>query len=213
MKYSDFRNFSISRTCNKVYKDFHDYREYLRNDFNHRCGYCNVSDDFLSNYLEIDHFVPCDYYSNNNLDSLETDYTNLIYCCKKCNLAKSNKYDNNGESYDNILFYDPVRVNYNSIFYRNEYGRICSNDDKGNQMIINLKLYRPIHNMEFILDEIENVKEMLENKIEEEKDGKKRTKYSEQYILLLKTSDSFQKVFRQKYKSKSFVDCKIPIMV
>lgn len=93
MKYKDFRNHIIKRTCNKKLKDYTSYKKYLAEDFKHRCAYCNTLDSIASPMLfTVDHFVPRDVFKEKNI-SLDTDYNNLMYSCIKCNLAKSNKYE------------------------------------------------------------------------------------------------------------------------
>ena len=93
MKYKDFRNFKIKRTCNKKFEDYKKYKEYLAKDFNHRCAYCNTRDDIIEPlYFTIDHYVPRDSFKGKN-ENLENDYNNLMYACPKCNFAKGKKYE------------------------------------------------------------------------------------------------------------------------
>ena len=44
MKYDEFRNFKITRTCNKEYKRYKSYKKFLKKDFHNRCAYCNTWD-------------------------------------------------------------------------------------------------------------------------------------------------------------------------
>ena len=44
MKYDEFRNFRITRTCNKEYKPYKSYKKFLKKDFHNRCAYCNTWD-------------------------------------------------------------------------------------------------------------------------------------------------------------------------
>lgn len=93
MKYKDFRNYNIKRTCNKKFKDYKKYKKYLAEDFKHRCAYCNTLDSIAKPmHFAVDHFVPREVFKGKN-DSLDTDYNNLMYACEKCNLAKSSKYE------------------------------------------------------------------------------------------------------------------------
>lgn len=207
MKYADFRDFPIERTCKIEFKTVSKYREYLRTDFKKRCGYCNVSDELFTNKHEIDHFIPRKFFENKSLFYLDYDYSNLVYCCKKCNLAKADKYESDGKSIDNIMFADPAKIDYNKLFYRNEYGRICSNNNFGNKMIIELKLYRPIHNIEFILDELNSVISLMERKLNEEKKLLVKNRISIQLNKLRSQYINFTHIYNEKYKSKFFIEC------
>lgn len=181
MKYKDFRNYKIVRNCQKTFNDYHSYIYNLSEDFNHRCAYCNMSDRIISQGFAIDHFIPMAAFKDTEKQSLENDYNNLIYSCPKCNNTKRDQYDGNLEddTYENNLFYNPVDVDYNNIFYRNEYGGISSEDIKGKEMIVNLRLYSPIYNLSFLIEEIDNLLEKINNKAEKCQDADLRKYYNE----------------------------------
>ena len=153
MKYKNFRNFRIVRNCKREYKNYKSYLPNLASDFNHRCAYCNTHDRYISQGYPIDHFIPRETYEKAGLMELEYDYNNLMYCCPKCNNSKSSQYEGNinDGSYQNDFFYNPVDIDYNDIFYRNEYGGISSEDIKGKDMIIRLKLYYSIYYFSFFV--------------------------------------------------------------
>ena len=121
----------------------------------------------------------------------------------KCNLSKGDKYKGDIESssrIENELFYNPVYTDYNTIFYRNELGGIDSDDPKGREMIKMLKLYRPIHNLGWLLERLEKMCERLETAIEREKDPERKRllelaagKLAREYVKKVK-------VFRAAYK-------------
>lgn len=203
MKYKDFRNFKITRTCKKKYNRFNNYLSFLRKDFNKRCAYCNTDDMLLNENYRVDHFIPQKVIIDANKPSLLTDYNNLMYCCPKCNLSKSSKYSGNinDGSYNNDLFYNPVDIDYNKIFYRNEYGGISSEDQKGKNMIINLKLYSPIYNFAFLIEEIEEVKEKLVSKMEGNIEQKE--KYMEIYLKLDTYKKRIENLFKCNYYNNS----------
>ena len=148
-----FRDYTIKRTCTKKYKDYHSYFKYLREDFNHRCAYCNLLDTQITTSYEVDHFVP-EVVFKDEWPELKTTYANLVYSCKKCNVAKSSQYqgDITQKRINNELFYEPEETDYGTIFYRGEDGGICSDDTRGRGMITRLKLYRPIHNLAWICE-------------------------------------------------------------
>lgn len=162
-----FRDYTIKRTCTKNYKNYSDYKPYLKEDFSERCAYCNLSDTSITTPFEVDHFVPRDAFKD-DWPECETLYENLVYSCKKCNLAKSNWFRGNVSKriVENEYFYNPVETDYGEIFYRDDAGGISSDDEKGRDMIDKLKLYRPIHNMAWICETLKNTRDKLILQIE-----------------------------------------------
>jgi len=63
----------------------HPLHEEVRSLFDHRCGYCGVSEYSAGGQLTVDHFRP---RSSGGGD----DLTNLVYACFRCNLFKSDFY-------------------------------------------------------------------------------------------------------------------------
>lgn len=208
MKYSDFRNFRIVRTCDREYITCESYRKYLQEDFKHRCAYCNMYDDIIGvKSYEIEHFIPRNIFENIKPE-LEYNYNNLMYACPKCNGKKKDKYkgDINSGIIENELFYNPVEVDYNTIFYRNEYGGISSLDEKGNDMIVTLNLYNPVHNLGWIIDKISEIEEKISEKLNSEKDMDKfkRDKLENADYKLLKYRKDLMKIFNANYYNKKW---------
>ena len=167
MKMSDFKSHQIVRNCSKQYVDYHNYKPYLQKDFSNRCCYCNVHEktlDLIS--FQIDHFIPKKHFEGKR-DELLTQYDNLMLSCPKCNRAKSDQYEGSivNPEIENQLFYNPDITDYNTVFYRNELGGISSDDTKGKDMIKRLKLYRPLHNYAWILENLDKILEQLETQI------------------------------------------------
>lgn len=162
-----FRDFKIQRTCTKTYEDYRSYKQYLRKDFQGRCAYCNLLDIQITTPFEVDHFIPYNAFKD-EWPELEKTYKNLIYSCKKCNIAKSDQYhgDINKRIIENELFYDPEDIDYDTIFYRDDIGSICSDDEKGRDMINRIKLYRPIHNLAWICEITKKTLDKLSAQIE-----------------------------------------------
>lgn len=186
MKYKEFRNFKIVRSCKEEFADYHDYKSYLKNDFHERCAYCNTKDSLIApEPFHIDHFIPRKSFQK-NFKELEGDYNNLMYCCPKCNATKGQKFQGNiqEKKYQNDLFYNPVDVDYNQIFYRDEYGGISSDEEKGREMISRLRLFSPIYKLAFLLEEIENVKVLLSKKIDSSFTQEMKNRYLELYFKL-----------------------------
>lgn len=189
MKIKNFKSHTIVRSTPAHRNDYHAYKPYLKKDFCGRCAFCNLSDASITTPFEVEHLIPRAVFKEIRTD-LETDYKNLVYACKKCNGAKSSQFEGDISAADphNNLFYDPVLVDYNTIFYRNELGAIDSDDDKGKKMIELLKLYRPIHILGWLCEEINNTADKLRCAIDQElnEDRKKKLqtaleKLNEQY--------------------------------
>lgn len=67
------------------YSDYRSYRPWLRDEFDFRCVYCLIREQWgrVTGEFDIDHFVP---QAVNRSHALE--YNNLIYACRTCNLRK-----------------------------------------------------------------------------------------------------------------------------
>lgn len=93
MKYKNFRDFRIKRTCNETFDNYEKYKPYLAKDFHNRCAYCNTKEDTLIGAdFAVDHYVPRKIFEDIDM-GFETNYDNLMYACPKCNRAKSSKYE------------------------------------------------------------------------------------------------------------------------
>ena len=205
MKIKDFKTHKITRSKPPKKDSYPSSRPFLKKDFCGRCAYCNLSDKAITTPFEIDHFIPRDTFKNGRMD-LETDYTNLVYSCKKCNNAKSDQFSGDIHSANptNELFYDPALVDYNDIFYRNELGAIASDDDKGKNSITRLKLYRPIHILAWICEELSETADKLEIAIESEADDERKKALE---TALNKINNQYRKksrLFTAAYNDKNF---------
>lgn len=170
MKYANFKEHEIKRTCQKIYEKPSGYRPYLEKDFHDRCCYCNMPQNLITSPFHVDHFIPCKVFKGKR-DTLWTDYENLMWSCPKCNLSKGDKYQGDFMStlgIVNELFYNPTVIDYNEIFYRNEYGGIDSDDEKGREIIKQLKLYRPIHNLAWLVEHLEILWGKLDEEVQQE---------------------------------------------
>lgn len=201
-----FRDYKIRRTCTKEYRDYHSYDRYLREDFRHRCAYCNLLDTQITTPFEIDHFVPEDAFKE-EWPELKTTYENLVYACKKCNRAKSSQYkgDLSKREIKNELFYDPVETDYDTIFFREDDGSICSEDKKGRDMIMRLQLYRPIHNLAWICEITKSTLDKLAKRIDQvEKDSPTGILLREAREELRDYYEDCQAVFIANYNNKQY---------
>lgn len=104
-----------------------DYINFLRKDFNYRCGYCDVCEptEGKENF-EIDHFIPIAVKPE-----LKTKYSNLIYSCKTCNRSKREK----------TIDLNPIENDYEEHFCRCQYGKILPITDVGEDTWKKLKFY------------------------------------------------------------------------
>lgn len=180
MRYAKFREHEIKRTCTRTFRTPSGYRPYLKKDFHDRCCYCNMPRYLITSPYHIDHFIPRKEFKGKK-DSLLTDYENLMWSCPKCNLSKGDQYQGDllhDSGIVNELFYNPTVTDYNEIFYRNEYGGIDSDDEKGRDMIRRLKLYRPVHNLAWVVERLENVYDDLKTEIEQEPDEERKEELS-----------------------------------
>lgn len=175
----EFKKHKIVRNCNKEYRDYHRYKKYLKVDFKNRCAYCNMHDGWVMPLpFQIDHFIPRAEYEKAGRTDLENDYRNLMYTCPVCNRLKSDAFEGKISDHEirNPLFYNPVDVDYNTVFTRDEKGRIQSADELGKDMIKRLQLYRPTKQMAWFLDELKQVYDEIERRMESEPDIEKKAK-------------------------------------
>ncbi len=205
MKIRDFKYHDITRS-NPPHKDnYRLYRPYLENDFGGRCAYCNLHKSSITTPFEIDHFIPIKTFEGIK-DELLTDYTNLVFSCKKCNNAKRHQFDGDimMPNPTNELFYDPTKVDYNNIFYRDEHGAISSDDTKGIDMINKLKLYRPIHILGWLCEEIINTIDQLQIAINLELEPERKEKLQAAKNKMDSQYVKFNRLFIASYNDASF---------
>jgi len=205
MRIKDFKTHSIIRSTPPHRNDYADYKPYLKRDFCGRCAYCNLSDTSITTPFVVDHFIPRKVFENCR-DDLDTDYTNLVYSCKKCNNAKRHQFSGDifAEKPTNELFYDPVLVDYNGIFYRNEFGAIDSDDGKGKRSITNLKLYRPIHILAWVCEEMNETADKLEAAIRIERDPKRKEALEAALQKIEHQYRKLSRLFTAAYNDNSF---------
>jgi len=146
-----FRTISPVRTCIKKYQDYHQYKDFLANDFHHKCGYTDCSEKWFGGKrsFQIDHLKPKSKYP-----TLVNDYANLVYCCSYVNRAKSDD--------DNANYLDPCNVNLNNHLERDDKGFIIPKSRQGQYMVdhmqLNLYRYAIIWNLDRLTDRIEQLR-------------------------------------------------------
>lgn len=168
----EFKKHTISRNCDKKYQNYHSYKKYLETDFEHHCAYCDMYDEWIMPLpFQIDHFIPRAAFEKAERTDLDNDYNNLMYSCPICNRLKSDTFEGKvpETGISNPFFYNPVDIDYNTIFERDDMGRICSNDELGKAMIKRLQLYRPTKQMAWFLEELKWTYDAIESRIKVEK--------------------------------------------
>lgn len=154
-----FRNETPHRSKVKPLKRYNEYKDNLRIDFGKRCGYCTDNDLFLgARGYQIDHFAPKSKFGLVESERINS-YGNLVYSCPFCNRAKSNDWrtesmdqslDDNGDGY-----LDPCSDEYESLFKRDEVGRIVPMNRTGQYMYHHLKLYLIRHQIIFLVSKLD----------------------------------------------------------
>jgi hypothetical protein len=171
-----FREIAPVRTCVKTYKNYRSYKLFLISDFNERCGYCHSSHTWYGGYrsFHVDHFAPKDKFAH-----LETAYSNLVYTCPFCNIAKSNKWpslDATKSVVNDEGFLDPCNVDYNIHFHRSGDGYISGITATGKYIVKTLFLNLERHAVTWQLSRLQNLinkyHTLLSNNVNEEKRGK-----------------------------------------
>ncbi|WP_235905030.1 HNH endonuclease [Eggerthella guodeyinii] len=201
----EFKSHQIIRSVPVNKMNYREYRSDLERDFHCRCAYCNLHKESVTTPFEIDHFIPKAAFDGVR-DDLATDYSNLVYSCKKCNQAKGAKFEGDINAFEatNERFYDPAKVDYNTVFYRNEYGCISSNDEKGRRMIVDLRLYRPIHVLGWICEQLGHMKDALDRMIEIETNLARKTLLIEARNRMACEYCDKERVFKASYNDPEF---------
>jgi hypothetical protein len=159
------------RTCTKKYSTHRQYKEYIKDDFNRRCGYCDDADHWMGGWrnFDIDHFKPQNNENFPEFKSLTCCYENLIYSCFYCNNAKSNKW----KSADGFI--DPCLDEYDKHLCRNDRGQIEYKTTQGKYIRKNLKLWLKRHELLWLMEKLNIQKEQLNKILKPTKDTEKLT--------------------------------------
>ncbi|RVU83846.1 hypothetical protein EOL70_13540 [Leucothrix sargassi] len=137
------------------YKNYRDHKQQLTDDFNHNCGYCGDNDFFSGGKrsYHIDHFAPKSLFP-----SLETSYSNLVYACPVCNIAKSDDWPSKSAQVsvvENVGYICPCDEEYDEHLGRDEFGLIIPKTEVGSYMYNKLKLGLIRHKLIWLITELE----------------------------------------------------------
>lgn len=134
----------------------------LKEDFNHKCGYCDDTYTWRTVWYEIDHFIPQKKFPHRN----PTDYNNLVFACRSCNNSKRAKWPTEDEHLPHngsCGFIDPCDEEYDRQFGRKIDGSIKFKTDLGKWMFHALKLHRPQHQIIWIISQLDQITDELED--------------------------------------------------
>lgn len=142
-------------------------KEQLKNDFGHKCAYCDDHDKYYggSNNYHVDHFAPKIKFKH-----LQYNYDNLLYACPFCNRAKSDKWvgaDEHETVVGDCGFIDPCLPEYLGHLERNDNGEIVPKSDVGKYMYKELKLYLDRHRICFMIERIAERRMQLKSKCDQ----------------------------------------------
>lgn len=187
-----FREISPIRRPNRVEcKHYSSYLKTLREDFKERCGYCDDSDRLRIRSYTIDHFVPQspDGFTH---DIMPNYYYNLVYSCRYCNSAKTNKWptkDHKTHHDGKIGFIDPIENEYTYLYKRTLTGKITPQDDTNelaHHIIKELKLWLPIHERMWKLEKIKKLNDLIQIKLDELEYGALKVEMEQLHYQILK---------------------------
>ncbi len=195
------------RILKQTYKNYTRYKRWLREDFEYRCGYCNIHENVYGGYwhFHVDHYKP---KSKPEFQHLETVYSNLLYSCDQCNTLKSDIWISDDPIKDGVGWLDPCEHDLNEHYYYGyrdeEFSLICLTK-VGQWMSSTLALNQParIRRYKYLAEEeiiemgmIEFMKKLIEEaKIEGDIDK------IEKYLSLL---NGLEKKVRKRYLPEPF---------
>lgn len=109
-----------------------DIRKFVQQRASYACEFCGVQEEDTGDILTIDHFQP---QSKQGADELD----NLIYCCNRCNLYKSDYFPSKNHA---ISLWNPRIDPQSKHFLELENGHLQGITDIGIFTIIRLRLNR-----------------------------------------------------------------------
>lgn len=94
-----------------VRKRYRAYKRFLRIDFFYRCVFCGIHENDHGGFwhFHVEHIKP---KAIHRFRHLKTDYTNLMYCCDKCNILKGTLWPSDDPVKDNKGWPDPCQTDY-----------------------------------------------------------------------------------------------------
>ena len=176
-------------------------KKLLRKDFSCRCCYCDDFDEIRSCKADyqVEHFAPFSRFKK-----LKNVYDNLLYSCRTCNGAKSNKWPSSSPKVSvvgNEGFLDPCKDEYYHHLARKKSGEIVYLTDLWKYMYENLNLFLSIHEICYILERYKEFLDQVDKKLlDESLNSKERDKIEKVKSLLNK---EFMKYYSMKINQDS----------
>lgn len=193
-----FREVLPSRRLNRnVCEKYSSYLKTLRSDFVFRCGYCNDPDRFRIRSFTIDHFVPRNPTGWTHT-ILDNHYYNLVYSCRYCNSAKTNKWPTKDAMlhHDGVMgFIDPCETSYSDLFERKDSGQIVAKDPDNALaawILDELNLWYPIHERMWKLEKIKTENEQLKLLLSNMEDGPLKENMQKIHYEILQSLEEVQ---------------------
>ncbi|MCG5047476.1 MULTISPECIES: HNH endonuclease [Pectobacterium] len=184
------------RTSQQKLRKYNLYKLPLSKDFFCCCGYCGTHHVYYGSgkCFHIDHFAPKSKFKH-----LENEYSNLVYSCPTCNIAKSNDWCGNSENeliLNGIGYIDPCDEKYSQAFYRDSSGRIKYKDDNlaAKYMYNKLKFGLKRHEIFWLADYFYELVPKIGKKLQETPES--NPLYNELKSLLLDSIEQMDK-YRQ----------------
>jgi len=123
----------------KNFRQYENYKPYLRVDFEYCCAYClrpeaNFGEEACG---EIDHFCP-----QSVADDLICEYTNLYWSCRECNSNKAEDWPDADEIANGKRFVDPCKDDLTEHYSFEESGKIIPLTPQAEYSINSMLLWR-----------------------------------------------------------------------
>lgn len=188
------RQITPSRRKSVAEKRYNSYKNELKEDFNHRCGYCDDYVGYRNTYYEIDHFIPKSLLP----ESRHNNYGNLVFSCRYCNNSKRDKWPtgNINQFNDGVKgFIDPCDDDYSAQFKRSKSGDIVPITELGRCMFRSLMLGRKRHSVLWCIDKLSFIIDKFD-----ELGLDKKEKYMDLYI-------GINKYFHLYFKNMRDINC------
>jgi len=151
----------VDRKENPTFSKYSDreVKESLKRDFNKKCYLCEE----VTRHFEVDHFYPQISYPD-----LINDYSNLFYCCQKCNKVKPKKI--NIDSSNKILDCCEIDVEQYIKLKLNSKDCIVEVKQIKRDTLLNLKIQNTMVLLERIYNGIDSKSDSCEDLRDEIKD-------------------------------------------
>ena len=114
------------RIPSRTYKDYKSYKKWIREDFHYRCAYCSIHENQHGGFwhFHVDHHRPKAIFTH-----LITEYSNLLYSCDHCNIAKGDMWPSDDPLTDGVGWLDPCEHDLKEHYYygylEGEFTLVC----------------------------------------------------------------------------------------